>query len=597
MKSVEQQQPSSMDSSDSVNGGGSEYAYRPLTTKHRRAGSTGTTGDEEYTTDEDELYPDEADCAGISLHSTNPISKSDLARAATDLFGYSKRNDDENDQPTSLFEDDDDTKFKIESGKSSTSMFTYDNKLTTNIACSSKYRNSTSIDKIKKPTNTINDLQKINNNMENKLFKLDNNVVETMPLDLRLDNELVNDKILPMSFESSSIIIKDKNKIDDNSMREINDDGPPSPTTLQWEKAVAEVKEHAITKLQEELKRAHEELKLKDEEVTRLSRFRQDVETEVEELTASLFQEAHNMVKEANIRQATAERLLEESRMKVEVLAAEVIALKTLVLTSTPARPNPHLHPQIDTRCRSNNNDESQGGLFSKKYRPSPTNINHKNTRELSSPPESPQKEQKQMKINEKIMLNDKYCTEQTIRDKDCDRNDEREQRDKDKDKDIKDLGIEVDPRIHCEFLRWKENPCIDMNNKFISRIFHEDIDLCLDFPNIELGEKVRQAVLDGIIFIEAISDKKKTLFPKKCVLLDAARQCHYRMRLGDDENQWHSISQICRNRIIAVCDFLNYLRYVERGLVKSSVHDIYWEITRLRKEMVLARLGLALSS
>lgn len=67
------------------------------------------------------------------------------------------------------------------------------------------------------------------------------------------------------------------------------------------------------------------------------------------------------MVREANIRQATAERLLEESRMKSEVLAAEVAALKTLVLTSTPARPNPHLHPQIDT--------EGQQGLFAKRHR------------------------------------------------------------------------------------------------------------------------------------------------------------------------------------------------------------------------------------
>lgn len=65
---------------------------------------------------------------------------------------------------------------------------------------------------------------------------------------------------------------------------------PPSPTTLQWGRAVAEVKEHAVAKLQEELKRAHEELKLKDEEVARLSRIRQDVEAELEELTASLFQ-------------------------------------------------------------------------------------------------------------------------------------------------------------------------------------------------------------------------------------------------------------------------------------------------------------------
>ena len=57
------------------------------------------------------------------------------------------------------------------------------------------------------------------------------------------------------------------------------------------------------------------------------------------------------MVQEANLRRASAERLLEESRMKSEMLAAEVMALKTLVLTSTPARPNPHLHPQIANGC------------------------------------------------------------------------------------------------------------------------------------------------------------------------------------------------------------------------------------------------------
>ena len=65
---------------------------------------------------------------------------------------------------------------------------------------------------------------------------------------------------------------------------------PPSPSAEHWGRAVAEVKEQAIAKLQEELQRAHEELKLKDEEVSRLSRIRQDVEAELEELTASLFQ-------------------------------------------------------------------------------------------------------------------------------------------------------------------------------------------------------------------------------------------------------------------------------------------------------------------
>lgn len=91
------------------------YVYRPLTTKHRRAGSTGTTGDEEYTTDEEELYPEETECPGGTAH---PILKSDLARAATDLFGYDTKQqtaDDEeyeDDEPTGLF-DEDETKFPL----------------------------------------------------------------------------------------------------------------------------------------------------------------------------------------------------------------------------------------------------------------------------------------------------------------------------------------------------------------------------------------------------------------------------------------------------------------------------------------------------
>lgn len=57
-----------------------------------------------------------------------------------------------------------------------------------------------------------------------------------------------------------------------------------------WDRSVSEVKEHAFARLEEELKKANETLKLRDEEVSRLSRIRADVESELEELTASLFQ-------------------------------------------------------------------------------------------------------------------------------------------------------------------------------------------------------------------------------------------------------------------------------------------------------------------
>lgn len=57
-----------------------------------------------------------------------------------------------------------------------------------------------------------------------------------------------------------------------------------------WARSVVGAKEQAFSRLQNELRDAHQELKLKDEEVTRLSRIRQDVEAELEDLTASLFQ-------------------------------------------------------------------------------------------------------------------------------------------------------------------------------------------------------------------------------------------------------------------------------------------------------------------
>lgn len=92
---------------------------------------------------------------------------------------------------------------------------------------------------------------------------------------------------------------------------------------------------------------------------------------------ASFPQEAHKMVREANVKQATAEKQLKEAQGKVilsmspialhsfiiylsvlvlhdfssfsqiDVLQVEVSALKTLVLTSTPSSPNRQLHPQL----------------------------------------------------------------------------------------------------------------------------------------------------------------------------------------------------------------------------------------------------------
>ncbi|XP_053059034.1 guanine nucleotide exchange factor for Rab-3A isoform X2 [Acinonyx jubatus] len=116
---------------------------------------------------------------------------------------------------------------------------------------------------------------------------------------------------------------------------------------LRLRSSSMEIREKGSEFLKEELHKAQKELKLKDEECERLSRVREQLERELEELTASLFEEAHKMVRAANMKQAASEKQLKEARGKIDMLQAEVTALKTLVLTSTPASPNRELHPQL----------------------------------------------------------------------------------------------------------------------------------------------------------------------------------------------------------------------------------------------------------
>ncbi|XP_034979232.2 guanine nucleotide exchange factor for Rab-3A isoform X5 [Zootoca vivipara] len=114
-----------------------------------------------------------------------------------------------------------------------------------------------------------------------------------------------------------------------------------------------EIREKGSEFLKEELHRAQKELKLKDEECERLSKVREQLEQELEELTASLFEEAHKMVREANTKQAASEKQLREARGKIDMLQAEVTALKTLVITSTPSSPNRELHPQLQSPSKA----------------------------------------------------------------------------------------------------------------------------------------------------------------------------------------------------------------------------------------------------
>lgn len=76
-------------------------------------------------------------------------------------------------------------------------------------------------------------------------------------------------------------------------------------------------------------------------------------------------------------------------------------------------------------------------------------------------------------------------------------------------------ITFQVDPNVHRDFLAWRQSPTLGKCNAFVARVYREDIDLCLDFNNRELAERVEHAVETGNIYIEAVGDRSKTAFPK----------------------------------------------------------------------------------
>ncbi|KAL3061417.1 hypothetical protein OYC64_009572 [Pagothenia borchgrevinki] len=317
-----------------------------------------------------------------------------------------------------------------------------------------------------------------------------------------------------------------------------------------------EIREKGSEILTEQLDAAKKELKLKDKECERLSRVRNQLEQELEELTASLFEEAHKMVNEANVKQAGAEKQLKEAQGKIDVLQAEVTALKTLVLTSTPSSPNRQLHPQLQA-------SGARGG-----YRHVGSHVRNKSA--SGAFPSVPGKQENTSLSIQPAAKEDR----------------------------------EMDSVLYAEFLMWKENLSVERSSAFLSRVYREDIGPCLSFTKSELSQLVQSAVENNSLTIEPVAMSALPMVkasavecggPKKCALSGMSRLCRHRIKLGD-KGSYYCISPSSRARITAVCNFFTYIRYIQQGLVRHDAEQMFWEVMRLRREMAVAKLGFYLT-
>ncbi|KAM9705846.1 rab-3A-interacting protein isoform 4-T5 [Menidia menidia] len=263
----------------------------------------------------------------------------------------------------------------------------------------------------------------------------------------------------------------------------------------------------------------------------------------LKEELAKAQREAHKMVREANVKQANAEKQLKEALGKIDVLQAEVQALKTLVLSS-PTSPVGEL--------------PSSGGAKT------PFRKGHSRNKSTSSAVMGTQP--------------DPSATQPIVRE--C---------------------REVDSHLFGEFRAWREEPTLDRSCCFLERVYREDIYPCLTFSKNELGSAILEAVEQNTLSVEPVGFQPLPVVkasavecggPKKCALSGQTKTCKHRIKFGDSSNYYY-VSPFCRYRITAVCNFFTYIRYIHQGLVKQQdAEQMFWEVMQLRREMSFAKLG-----
>ncbi|ESN98250.1 hypothetical protein HELRODRAFT_177131 [Helobdella robusta] len=181
----------------------------------------------------------------------------------------------------------------------------------------------------------------------------------------------------------------------------------------------------------EKLQEVQEQLKEKELQCENLTKEQLQTGEEVQELTAALFEEANKMVQDANIKRRQAEKQLEDSLMKIEVLQEEVTVLKKLILSpTTPNSPNFIKTPQL-VKSSSNSN-------FTKGHKRS---ISHHST----------------------IRIVDDIDT-------------------------LAPYDNEIDLPRREKFRTWKACPTLNPSDPFIEDIIRNEINPCLAFKNDSVG-------------------------------------------------------------------------------------------------------------
>ncbi|XP_073802151.1 rab-3A-interacting protein isoform X15 [Danio rerio] len=261
----------------------------------------------------------------------------------------------------------------------------------------------------------------------------------------------------------------------------------------------------------------------------------------LKEELAKAQREAHKMVHEANLKQATAEKQLKEALGKIDVLQAEVAALKTLVLSTSPTSPCKEMPPGPKA----------------------PFKKGHVRNKSTSSAMLGSQQE---VAVTQPI-VDSLLFTE------------------------FKAWKEEPTLERSCSFLEriYREDiyPCLTFSKSELGSAILEAVEqntLSVEPVGFQPLPVVRASAVE-------CGGPKMAETLVKCALCGQTKTCKHRIKFGDSSSYYY-VSPFCRYRITSVCNFFTYIRYILQGLVKQQDEQMFWEVLQLRKEMSNAKLG-----
>ncbi|KAJ1941910.1 hypothetical protein EC988_006633 [Linderina pennispora] len=162
------------------------------------------------------------------------------------------------------------------------------------------------------------------------------------------------------------------------------------------------------------------------------------------------------------------------------------------------------------------------------------------------------------------------------------------------------------------------------MNTAFMKHVVSEDIEPCLRFgphPRIS-SHNVLEAIVSNKLQVEEMtpqvaaemrrqqlavektnSNRQAMLWerfrgtvavnPHGCQACGREAQCTYRFSMGQRDVEWIQVDSYCRDRLVAVCEFYGFVRYLRQGIYASrSIMDMYQETIHRRLCMFYARVG-----